>query len=48
MKIYVTNGQISGAVGEIKRLVRKDREYVVELKETKQSKNKRLKNKLKK
>lgn len=47
MVIYIQNGNLSGIESEIKRLVKKDREYRLEMHETKTSINKRrkLKNK---
>ena len=41
MKTYVTNGALEGIFREIRRKVRKDREYTLEFKETKLSRNKR-------
>jgi hypothetical protein len=44
MKIYIQNGVFPA--NEIKRQIIKDREYTLELKETKRSKLKRKKSKL--
>ncbi len=43
MKLYIQHGNISGIESELKRLIKKDREYVLEWKETKRSRTKRLK-----
>ncbi|MBV5329773.1 MAG: hypothetical protein JZU65_19455 [Chlorobium sp.] len=43
MKLYIQNGNISGIESELKRLIKKDREYVLEWKEIKRSRTKRLK-----
>ena len=41
MKIYIQKGNLAGIEKELKRLVKKDREYLLELRETKTSINKR-------
>lgn len=43
MKLYIQNGNLSGIESELRRLIKKDREYILEWKETKKSRNKRLK-----
>lgn len=43
MKIYIQKGDLRGVESELKRIIKPDREYTVELKETKRSRNKRLK-----
>ena len=49
MRIYIQKGNLSGIEKELKRLVKKDREYLLVMTETKTSinKRKRLKNDLK-
>lgn len=44
MKLYIQRGSLGGVESELKRLIKPDREYTVELKETKRSRKKRLKN----
>ena len=50
MKIFIQFGDFRGVESEFKRIIKPDREYTIELKETKRSKNKRkrhdLQNKL--
>jgi hypothetical protein len=43
MKLYIQRGNLGGVESELKRLIKPDREYTVELKETKRSRKKRLK-----
>jgi hypothetical protein len=45
MKLYIQKGDLRGVDSELKRLVRPDREYTVELKETARSRKRRLKTK---
>jgi len=43
MKIYIQKGDLRGVLSELTRLIKTDREYSLELKETKTSRNKRKK-----
>lgn len=47
-RIYIQNGVLSGVTGELKRLIKKDREYWIEFRESKKSINKRKRLKSKK
>lgn len=47
MKLYIQKGDLRGVDSELKRLVRPEREYTVELKETARSRNRRKKSALK-
>ena len=41
MKIYIQKGDFRGVEKEFMRIIKPDREYTIELKETKRSRNKR-------
>jgi len=43
--MHIQKGNISGVISEMKRLIKKDREYILEWKETKDSRRKRIKTK---